>query len=125
MNNGLLPNIVSFLQTIYPFSQLPKTVLNNIAQTVDILFLSPEQQLKQNGEATYLYILRSGVIQQSYPDDSLRSMLGEEDIFGFNLHNKDSENKDSENYVITAIENTLLYRFDYPALITQLQDYPD
>ena len=124
MNNGLLPNIVSFLQTIYPFSQLPKTVLNNIAQAVDILFLSPEQPLKQHGDTTYLYILRSGVIQQNYPDGSLRSMLGEEDIFGFNLHNKGPENKGTENYIITAIENTLLYRFDYPALITQLQGYP-
>ncbi|WP_089138994.1 DUF294 nucleotidyltransferase-like domain-containing protein [Vibrio rumoiensis] len=119
MNNGLLPNIVSFLQAIYPFSELPKTVLNNIAQTVDILFLSPEQQLKQDDNATYLYILRSGVIQQNHLDGSLRSLLGEEDIFGFNLHNRDSE-----SYLITALENTLLYRFDYLALMAQLQDYP-
>ncbi|WP_417882981.1 DUF294 nucleotidyltransferase-like domain-containing protein [Vibrio rumoiensis] len=119
MNNGLLPNIVSFLQAIYPFSELPKTVLNNIAQTVDILFLSPEQQLKQDDNTTYLYILRSGVIQQNHLDGSLRSLLGEEDIFGFNLHNRDSE-----SYLITALENTLLYRFDYLALMAQLQDYP-
>lgn len=119
MNNGLLPNIVSFLQAIYPFSELPKRVLNNIAQTVDILFLSPEQQLKQDDNTTYLYILRSGVIQQNHLDGSLRSLLGEEDIFGFNLHNRDSE-----SYLITALENTLLYRFDYLALMAQLQDYP-
>jgi CBS domain-containing protein len=42
MNNELFPNIVSFLQTIYPFKLLPQTTLNDIAQTVDILLLGPE-----------------------------------------------------------------------------------
>ena len=54
MNNELFPNIVSFLQTIYPFSLLPQATLNKIAQSVDILLLSPEETLSQNDNATYL-----------------------------------------------------------------------
>lgn len=128
MNPELFPNIVSFLQGISPFSQLPKTALNQIAQTVDILFLSPNQSLSpqaseentQNND-NYLYIVRSGVIQQNNPDGSLRAKLAEEDIFGFGL----KQQAPHQSYSIVAIENTLLYRFHYPELIELTREYPN
>ncbi|PQJ84780.1 DUF294 nucleotidyltransferase-like domain-containing protein [Aliivibrio sifiae] len=120
MNNELLPNIVSFLQTIYPFNLLPQTTLNDIAQTVDILLLGPEETIKNNDEATHLYIIRTGVVQQNNFDGTLRAKLGEEDIFGFNLQQNDSE----FGYSIFAIENTLLYRFDYTSLMATVEAYP-
>lgn len=120
MNNELLPNIVSFLQTIYPFNLLPSTALNNIAQTVDILLLGPEETIENDDDSTYLYIIRTGVVQQNNLDGTLRAKLGEEDIFGFNLQQNDSE----FGYSILAIENTLLYRFDYASLIASVDAYP-
>ena len=120
MNNELLPNIVSFLQTIYPFNLLPSTALNDIAQTVDILLLGPEETIENNDDSTYLYIIRTGVVQQNNLDGTLRAKLGEEDIFGFNLHQNDSE----FGYSILAIENTLLYRFDYVSLMASVGAYP-
>ncbi len=120
MNNELLPNIVSFLQTIYPFNLLPSTGLNDIAQTVDILLLGPKETITNDDNSTYLYIIRTGVMQQNNLDGTLRAKLGEEDIFGFNLQQNDSE----FGYSILAIENTLLYRFDYASLIASVDAYP-
>ena len=120
MNNELLPNIVSFLQTIYPFNLLPSTALNDIAQTVDILLLGPEETIENDDDSTYLYIIRTGVVQQNNLDGTLRAKLGEEDIFGFNLQQNDSE----FGYSILAIENTLLYRFDYVSLMASVGAYP-
>lgn len=120
MNNELLPNIVSFLQTIYPFNLLPSTALNDIAQTVDILLLGPEETIENDDEATHLYIIRAGVVQQNNLDGTLRAKLGEEDIFGFNLQQNNTE----FGYSIFAIENTLLYRFDYASLMASVDAYP-
>lgn len=119
MNNELLPNIVSFLQTIYPFNLLPPTALDDIAQNVDILLLGPEETISHD-DATHLYIIRTGVVQQNNLDGTLRAKLGVEDIFGFNLQQNDSE----FGYSIFAIENTLLYRFDYESLMASVDDYP-
>ncbi|WP_122032006.1 DUF294 nucleotidyltransferase-like domain-containing protein [Aliivibrio sp. EL58] len=120
MNNELLPNIVSFLQTIYPFNLLPSTALNDIAQTVDILLLGPEETIENDDDSTNLYIIRTGVVQQNNLDGTLRAKLGEEDIFGFNLQQNNSE----FGYSILAIENTLLYRFDYASLMASVGAYP-
>ncbi len=120
MNNELLPNIVSFLQTIPPFDLLPQTALNDIAQTVDILLLGPEETISHEDNATHLYIIRTGVVQQNNLDGTLRAKLGSEDIFGFNLQQNDSE----FGYSIFAIENTLLYRFDYTSLMATVEAYP-
>ena len=120
MNNELLPNIVSFLQTIYPFNLLPPTALNDIAQTIDILLLGPKETIENDDDSTYLYIIRTGVVQQNNLDGTLRAKLGVEDIFGFNLQQNDSE----FGYSIFATENTLLYRFDYEPLMASVDDYP-
>ncbi|MBD1577257.1 CBS domain-containing protein [Vibrio sp. S11_S32] len=120
MNNELLPNIVFFLQNISPFSQLPQNALNDIAHTADILLLGCDEILDQGDHKPYLYIIRTGVVQQNNLDGSLRAKLGVEDIFGFNLQQSDSE----FGYSIFALENTLLYRFDYHALIEAVSDHP-
>lgn len=120
MNIELLPNITSFLQTIYPLSLLPPIALNNIAQSVDILLLGPEESIQHDDDCNYLYIIRTGVVQQNNPDGTLRAKLGAEDIFGFNLQQNNTE----FNYSIFAIENTLLYRFDYASLMASVDAYP-
>lgn len=121
MNNELLPNIVSFLQMILPFSQLPKIALNDIAKTIDILLLGPEESLPQSDDSMYLYIVRSGVIQQNNLDGTLRAKLGTEDIFGFSFQ----PNETNAGYSIIALESTLLYRFDYHALMAKVNAYPN
>ena len=120
MNNELLPNVVSFLQTIYPFNQLPQTTLSDIAQSVDILLLDPEEHLSQDDTAIYLYLIKTGAVQQNNLDGTLRAKLSAEDIFGFNLQNNNTD----FDYSIVALENTLLYRFDYASLMASVDAYP-
>ena len=120
MNNELLPDIVSFLQTIPSFNKLSSDTLKEIADTVKIIQLNAGKFLNHDPDISYLYIIRNGIIEQNNPDGSLRSKLGNDDIFGFNQQPGDG----SEHYSITAIENTLLYQFNYESLVKLINDYP-
>lgn len=120
MNQELLPNVRAFLQSIFPFSLLPDQVLDAITCNIDILLLNPGQELAPDCRATFLYLIRSGAVQQNHLNGQLRSRLASEDIFGFNLQQVNSQN----NYIIKAIENTLLYRIDYLKLMAQVKEYP-
>lgn len=121
MDTSLLPNVVSFMQQISPFEQLSVDVLEQIAAHAEILYLGSGEQLPEQGPVGgYLYLLRSGVIEQRFPDGRLRSRLGEADVFGFSLQ----LNQTDVVYHAIALENTLLYRFDYALLLTQLANYP-
>lgn len=122
MHEELLPNVVSFLLSITPFEKIKPDILNQIAKSIDILYLGKDECLEttQNLEHQSLYIVRAGVIEQRYLDNSLRSRLGEYDIFGL------SWKTDTQDlYRVIAIENTLLYRINYDTLITLLSPYPD
>ena len=117
MDSTLLPNIVSFLKTIAPFSQLPNTIVTNIASNAEILYIGNGDVLatKKNSDQ-YLYVVRSGILEQHLPNGKLRSKIGSHDLFGFNL--------EKENYQITAVENSLIYRFPLSILQAQVQDFP-
>ncbi|MGC9422861.1 DUF294 nucleotidyltransferase-like domain-containing protein [Vibrio sp.] len=122
MHQELLPNVVSFLQSITPFEQLQPDILNQIAKSVDILYLGQDEYLEAtpNSEQHFIYLIRAGVIEQRYLDHTLRSRLGEYDIFGF------SWQTDAQAlYHVIAIENTLLYRINYDTLFTLVSAYPD
>lgn len=122
MHQELLPNIVSFLQTMSPFDQLNADTLNAIAGSIEILYLGQHQHLEPLTAPPqhFLYIVRTGVIEQRYHDGSLRSRLGADDIFGFSQHDGAAL-----DYQVVAIENSLLYRIDYPTLLTLVDPYPD
>ncbi|MGO2320458.1 MAG: DUF294 nucleotidyltransferase-like domain-containing protein [Vibrio toranzoniae] len=117
MDSTLLPNIVSFLKTIDPFSQLPNTIVTNIASNTEILYIGNGDVLatKKNSDQ-YLYVVRSGILEQHLPNGKLRAKIGSHDLFGFNL--------EKENYQITAVENSLIYRFPLSTLQAQVQDFP-
>ncbi|WP_046209599.1 DUF294 nucleotidyltransferase-like domain-containing protein [Vibrio sp. ECSMB14105] len=117
MDSTLLPNIVSFLKTIEPFSQLPNAILDNIASNTEILYIGHGEILSiKKDSGRHLYAVRSGILDQHLPDGKLRSKIGANDLFGFNL--------EKENYQITAVENSLIYRFPLSKLQIQVQDFP-
>ncbi|MFM2480584.1 putative nucleotidyltransferase substrate binding domain-containing protein [Celerinatantimonas sp. YJH-8] len=121
MNDTLLPNVTSFLKSISPFNQLPDEVLDAIASEASILYLAAQDSLPIEPESKhYLYILRSGEVEQRNPDGSLRSRLGTKDIFGFSLH----QSQDHPSYRVNALKNSLLYRFNYTELLRAVADYP-
>lgn len=121
MNNQLIADIVSFLQTVPKFSTLPLETLKEISNTVEVMQLQAGEVLNQDSEISYLYIIFNGIIQQNNHDRGLRSKLSNEDIFGFNLKFEPS----AQTYSIIAIENTLLYRFNYFSLVQKLEGYPN
>lgn len=124
MNQTLLPNIVEFIEKIDPFDKFPEPLLNNVAAAIEIIYLARGEHMtppddKNNG---YLYIIRTGSIEQRKPNGVLRAKLGPEDMFGFTLL---SEQKDPASaYSVTAIENTLIYRISHPALLSLLAGTP-
>lgn len=116
MDNTLLPNVVAFLKTIDPFSQLPDETLDKIATDADILFWGQQQQIELNDASEpSLYILRSGVIEQRFPNGNLRARLGKNDLFGFNLA--------QDNYCIKTVESCLVYKFNYQRLLNKLTQF--
>lgn len=116
MDSTLLPNVVAFLKTIAPFSQLPDEVLDRIASDADILFWGQQQHIALNDASERsLYILRSGVIEQRFPNGSLRARLGKNDLFGFNLV--------QDNYRIETVESCLVYKFNYELLLAKLANF--
>jgi len=116
MDSTLLPNVVAFRKTIAPFSQLPEEVLDRIASDADILFWGQQQHIALNDASERsLYILRSGVIEQRFPNGSLRARLGKNDLFGFNLV--------QDNYRIETVESCLVYKFNYELLLAKLANF--
>ncbi|WBA19311.1 DUF294 nucleotidyltransferase-like domain-containing protein [Salinivibrio kushneri] len=116
MDSTLLPNVVTFLKTITPFSQLPDETLDSIASDADIVFWGKQQKIVLNDSAgRSLYILRSGVIEQRFPDGNLRARLGKNDLFGFNLV--------QDNYRIETVESCLVYKFNYDLLLAKLVNF--
>jgi CBS domain-containing protein len=125
MTEELLPNIVAFLQPIKPFNQLPVPVLHRVAEQMAILYLGQGETLDKPTDGTgYLYIIRTGAIEQRHPDGSLRARLGDEDIFGFGLLHE-SQQPPGPDYSVQAIDNTLIYRIGYQALLDAIANYPE
>ncbi|PFG56284.1 CBS domain-containing protein [Vibrio sp. ES.051] len=113
MDSTLLPNVVSFLKTIAPFSSIPDDILDSIATDADILYWGKEQHISLNdSQERNLYIIRSGVIEQRLPNGNLRARLGKNDVFGFNL--------EQDNYQIVTVESCLIYKFNYARLLSKV-----
>ncbi|RQW61272.1 DUF294 nucleotidyltransferase-like domain-containing protein [Vibrio viridaestus] len=120
MDDTLLPNVVSFLKLIEPFHLLSEDILDAIAAECDILYLANGDCLQTNrDEKHYLYLVRSGAVEQRLMDGTLRSRQGANDIFGFSLGSPEGD-----AYQVNAIENTLLYRLDYIAVLRCVADFP-
>ena len=121
MESSLLPNIVSFLSEVDPFDLLHEEERHALAASVDILYLKQNENLP--GEYIVgqgLYLVRTGAIDQNHPDGSLRTRLGDKDIFGFSQLYREGEC----DYVIKAIENTLLYRIPKQVILELMDQNP-
>ncbi|WP_394132218.1 putative nucleotidyltransferase substrate binding domain-containing protein [Shewanella maritima] len=124
MDESLIPNIVDFIGQIDPFDQLPADVLKEVAACISITYLGRGEQIhfSEDSSEKYLYIVRTGSMEQRKPDGVLRSKLGPEDIFGFTF--LAPLKKVLDGYTATAIENTLLYLIPHAKLLKLTQKYP-
>jgi len=126
MNQTLIPNIHDFIATIDPFDKLPKDLQRKIACCIKITYLAKGEQIHFGGEddLRYLYVIRTGSMEQRKLNGMLRAKLGAEDLFGFTFLDEVKESKE-EDYSATAIENTLLYLVPHSDLLDLLEEYPD
>lgn len=124
MPQTLIPNIHDFLSKIDPFDQLPRELQRQIACSIKITYLAKGEQVHFGGEneLRYLYVIRTGSMEQRKRSGMLRAKLSEEDLFGFTFLQAHKE--DSEDYTATAIESTLLYLIPHAELLSILEEHP-
>lgn len=125
MSESLLPNILQFIRQIDPFDKLPKESVRELAGQVQISYLMQGESIdpKPDDKDKYLYIVRTGSMEQRKTNGVLRARLGSEDLFGFTfLQNDLAEEK---AYRVVAIENTLLYMIPNHALQKLLKAHPE
>jgi len=125
MPQTLIPNIRDFLATIDPFDKLPRELQRKIACCIQITYLGKGEQIQFGGEhkLRYLYVIRTGSMEQRKHNGMLRAKLGPEDLFGFTFLEEHKTSK--EDYNAVAIENTLLYLIPHSDLLNLLEEYPD
>ncbi|WP_022941338.1 DUF294 nucleotidyltransferase-like domain-containing protein [Psychromonas hadalis] len=124
MPQTLIPNIHDFLSKIDPFDKLPRELQRQIACSIKITYLAKGEQIHFGGEheLSYLYVIRTGSMEQRKHNGKLRAKLSEEDLFGFTFI--DAHDEDEEDYTATAIESTLLYLIPHDELSKLLEKYP-
>jgi len=116
MDSTLLANVVSFFKTIELFHLLPDDVLDSVATNTNIIYWGKGKSVSLvMSEERSLYVIRSGVIEQRFPNGKLRARLGESDIFGFNL--------EQDKYKIIAIENCLIYKINFTFLLEEVSSF--
>ncbi len=84
MGTSVTPNIFDFLIKIDPFDKLPEPVVESIANSVKVKYLVRGETIGFSAlcDQRYLYIIRTGAIEQRTPNGELRARLGQDDQFG-------------------------------------------
>jgi CBS domain-containing protein len=124
MPHTLLPNIIEFISQIDPFDKLPANLQRQIAKSVSITYLARGEQIDFSSacETRYLYIIRTGVMEQRKSDGVLRAKLGPEDLFGFTFLEPQANAEDG--YTAKAIESSLLYLVPHVELQLLMKEHP-
>ncbi|MDV7103840.1 putative nucleotidyltransferase substrate binding domain-containing protein [Vibrio sp. TH_r3] len=123
MSDTLLPNIIQFMKQIDPFDILPESIVKALSQQIQITYLAKGEAINlDNEQHKYLYIIRTGSVEQRLKTGVLRARLGTEDLFGFTFF--DSNDDGDAKYTATAIENTLLYLIPHEAILDLFREYP-
>lgn len=126
MIQSLLPNILEFISQIDPFNKLPTELQKQIAGSISITYLARGEQIAFRPDDTkrYLYIIRTGVMEQRKTNGVLRAKLGPEDLFGFTFLEKDVAGI-TDSYDAIAAESALLYLIPHEDLQQLLTDHPE
>ncbi|WED29389.1 DUF294 nucleotidyltransferase-like domain-containing protein [Vibrio sp. DW001] len=124
MPETLLPNIVQFIAQTDPFDKLPITIVRELSLQIQITYLGIGEVIDmEDKENRYLYIIRTGSVEQRLKNGVLRARLGSEDLFGFTFLDERAE--EQGRYSATAIENTLLYLIPHNTLLTLFDLHPE
>lgn len=121
MDKSLIPNIELFIAEVSPFHHLPKTLIHQIANNIQIRYVPKgEVIVAENQPAEFLYIVRMGEVEQVLQSGELRAKLESGGIFGFSIFNENQE-----KYTAYALENSLIYQVSYALLNDILKQFPE
>ncbi|KUI97485.1 DUF294 nucleotidyltransferase-like domain-containing protein [Vibrio sp. MEBiC08052] len=125
MSTSITPNIHDFLVRIDPFDKLPPDLVTSIANTVKVKYLVKGESIDFSAlcEQRYLYIIRTGAIEQRTQTGELRARLGQDDQFGFTFL-KPLVNAE-DGYQAQAIDDSLLYLIPHQELTLVCETYPN
>lgn len=125
MGTSVTPNIFDFLIKIDPFDKLPESVVKSISNSVKVKYLVRGETIGFSAlcDQRYLYIIRTGAIEQRTSTNELRSRLGHDDQFGFTFL-EPLENAE-DGYQAEAIEDTLLYLIPHSELKLVSEEHPE
>ncbi|MCA0937433.1 DUF294 nucleotidyltransferase-like domain-containing protein [Vibrio alginolyticus] len=125
MGTSVTPNIFDFLIKIDPFDKLPDSVVKSISNSVKVKYLVKGETISFSAlcDQRYLYIIRTGAIEQRTSDGKLRSRLGHDDQFGFTFL-EPLENAE-DGYQAEAIEDSLLYLIPHSELKHISEEHPE
>ena len=125
LGSSLTPNIYDFLIRLDPFDKLPQEMVLTLSGQVKVRYLAKGERIEFSSlcHDKYLYIIRTGAIEQRRRDGQLRARLGEEDQFGFTFLEplKDSE----DGYQAEAIEDALLYLIPHEQVLNICESHPE
>ena len=125
MGTSVTPNIFDFLIKIDPFDKLPESVVGSIANSVKVKYLVRGETIGFSAlcDQRYLYIIRTGAIEQRTPNGELRARLGQDDQFGFTFLAPLGNAEDG--YQAEAIEDSLLYLVPHSELKLVSEEHPE
>ncbi|MDW1838237.1 DUF294 nucleotidyltransferase-like domain-containing protein, partial [Vibrio sp. Vb0718] len=125
MGTSVTPNIFDFLIKIVPFDKLPEPVVESIANSVKVKYLVRGETIGFSAlcDQRYLYIIRTGAIEQRTPNGELRARLGQDDQFGFTF--LDPLENAEDGYQAEAIEDSLLYLIPHSELKLVSEEHPE
>jgi CBS domain-containing protein len=125
MTTSITPNVSEFLKRIDPFDKLPSYVVDQLAATVLVKYLEKDEVIEFSALCTqrFLYLIRTGVVEQRSPNGALKARLGEEDQFGFTFLEPLIDSEDG--YQAHAVEDSLLYMIPHQQLQLVTQTNPE
>lgn len=125
MSHSLIANVEQYISTIEPFNNLPADVIKELAHLVQITYVGKGDVINpcEPNQDKFLYIVRTGVIEQRKLDGQLRARLGADDIFGFTF--LDGTAEEASLYTAIALQNSLLYLIPHSALLHLFERIPE
>ncbi|WP_415721288.1 DUF294 nucleotidyltransferase-like domain-containing protein [Photobacterium ganghwense] len=125
MGTSLTCNIFDFLVTIDPFDKLPEALVRALSKVVKVRYLAHGEEIEFSAQCAqrFLYIIRTGAIEQRRSNGELRARLGAEDQFGFTFLKPMTNAEDG--YRAQAIEDSLLYLIPHQELQRICSEYPE
>ncbi len=117
-----LSEIITFVQNIPPFNDLPETALTLLVKDISISYVRKNETLPPKGMTDpRLYLLRKGALSYLSADGELIGKYGEGDLCSIFCQ---PENKENQQICVQTDEDTLLYSIGCEALNSIGEKYP-